>query len=169
MVDRNYYTINSNSYHTAWPDPKSKRPQLPNCSNLEGLLMTDEKFEHLRNWWWLRFDDVMAPAPEVLPPMRGVNHRINLVDMSIRHAERRATCPQALEDQLRVKMTRYEHAKWWVRRPVPTACPLLCIAKKDGSLRTVIDARNRNANTVLDVTPLPDMRYLMDCMARKKY
>ena len=49
------------------------------------------------------------------------------------------------------------------------ACPLLCIAKKDGSLRTVIDMCNHNANTVLDVTPMPKMRYLMDCMAHCKY
>src|SRR5260370_40666736 len=47
--------------------------------------------------------------------------------------------------------------------------PLLCIAKKDGSLRTVIDACQRNLNTVLDVTPMPDMWAIMDCMARKKY
>ena len=66
-------------------------------------------------------------------------------------------------------MARYERAGWWVRCPVPTACPLLCIAKKDGSLRTVIDAHNRNANMVLDVTPMPDMHYLMDCMACHKY
>ena len=52
---------------------------------------------------------------------------------------------------------------------MPTACPLLCITKKDGSLRTVIDACNQNTNTVLDVTPMPDMHYLMDCMARHKY
>src|SRR5258708_18335480 len=122
-VEENYYTINMNSYPTAWPDPKSKWPQLPNCLNLEGLLMTDEKFEHLRNWWWLQFEDVMALAPEVLPPMRVVNHRINLVNMSIRHPEQCATCPQALEDQLREKMTCYEHAEWWVHHPVPTACP----------------------------------------------
>src|SRR6266581_8335309 len=49
------------------------------------------------------------------------------------------------------------------------ACPLLCLPKKDGSLRTIIDARNRNANTVLDVTPMPDMRSIMDSLARNSY
>ncbi|SRR5258708_4379968 len=29
--------------------------------------------------------------------------------------------------------------------------------------------RNCNANTVLDVTPMPDMHYLMDCMVQCKY
>jgi len=48
-------------------------------------------------------------------------------------------------------------------------CPLLCLAKKDGSLQTIIDARNRNANSVLDVTPMLDMRFIMDSLARNKY
>src|SRR5258708_2063059 len=99
----------------------------------------------------------MAPAPKVLPPMRGVNHRINLIDSNVRHIKWCATCPQVLEDQLREKMARYEQAEWWVQCPVPTACPLLCIAKKYGSLRTIIDVCNWNANTVLYVTPMPGM------------
>src|SRR5258708_467239 len=49
------------------------------------------------------------------------------------------------------------------------ACPLLCLAKKDGSLWTIIDARNRNANLVLDVTPMLDMGFIMDSLARNKY
>src|SRR6266581_7095042 len=49
------------------------------------------------------------------------------------------------------------------------ACPLLCLPKKDSSLRTVIDARNHNANMILDVTPMPDMRSIMDSLARNSY
>src|SRR5260221_4678785 len=49
------------------------------------------------------------------------------------------------------------------------ACPLLCLAKKDGSLQTIIDARNRNANLVLDVTPMPDMHFIMDLLTQNTY
>src|SRR6266436_10071119 len=49
------------------------------------------------------------------------------------------------------------------------ACPLLCLAKKDGSLRTVIDARNRNVNSVLDITPMPDMHFIMDLLTQNTY
>ncbi len=162
-------SFNANSYPIRWPGPKSELLQIPNCSDLEGLPMTDKRFKQLRAWWWIQFEDIMVPALEELPLMRGVNHRINLIDMSLRHPEQHATCPQALKDQLREKMSQYECARWWVCQPVPTTCPLLCIAKKDGSLWTVIDAHNHNANTILDVTPLPDMRYLMDSMAQKRY
>src|SRR5258708_24168989 len=95
-------------FPSEWPHPKSKWLQFPDCSNLEGLPMTDGRFEQLRAWWQLRFEDVMALAPEELPPMRGVNHRINLIDPNARHVEQRATCPQALEDQLREKLAHYE-------------------------------------------------------------
>ncbi len=95
-------------FPSEWPHPKLKWLQIPDCSNLEGLPMTNGRFEQLRAWWRLRFKDMMALAPEELPPMRGVNHRINLIDPNVRHVKQHATCPQALEDQLREKMAHYE-------------------------------------------------------------
>src|SRR5260370_6340328 len=111
----------------------------------------------------------MAPAPETLPPFCKVNHRRNIINPDAWYMERRPMCPQALKGQLHEKLARYKCAHWWMRRPVAHACPLLCIAKKDGTLRTVIDARQRNSNMVLDVTPMPDMQAIMDSMVRKRY
>jgi hypothetical protein len=91
-----------------WPDPKSGK--LPDCSHLELRPMTDDGFLPLREWWRARFDDVMAPAPEVLPPFREVNHRIDYIDPNKRYHERCSTCPQALERQLHEKAEHYEHA-----------------------------------------------------------
>src|SRR5260370_41676466 len=100
----------------------------------------------------------MAPAPETLPPFREVNHRINIINTEAHYTERRPTCPQVLEAQLRDKLAQYECASWWVQRPVPHACPLLCIVKNDGTLRTVIYACQRNSNTIFDITPMPNMQ-----------
>jgi hypothetical protein len=111
----------------------------------------------------------MAPAPEVLPPFWEVNHRINFIDLNKRYHERHMTCPQALEQQLREKALWYECTGWWVRRPAVMVCPLLCLAKKDGTLRTIIDMWNCNANMILNVTPMPDMRSIMDSLARNTY
>jgi len=47
--------------------------------------------------------------------------------------------------------------------------PLLCIPKKDGKLRTVVDARQWNNNTVKDVTPLPDQEVICEDVAQAKY
>jgi hypothetical protein len=45
---------------------------------------------------------------------------------------------------------------------------MLCIHKKDKHLCTVVDARQRNDNTVKDVTPLPDQEVIREDMARAK-
>jgi hypothetical protein len=43
---------------------------------------------------------------------------------------------------------------------------MLCIRKKDSHLRTVVDARQRNENTVKDITPLPDQEVIREDVAR---
>jgi hypothetical protein len=43
---------------------------------------------------------------------------------------------------------------------------MLCIRKKDSHLQTVVDARQRNENTVKDVTPLPDQEVIREDVAR---
>jgi hypothetical protein len=43
---------------------------------------------------------------------------------------------------------------------------MLCINKKDSKLCTVIDACQRNENTIKDVTPLPDQEVICEDVAR---
>ena len=54
-------------------------------------------------------------------------------------------------------------------KAVYQASPLLCIPKKSGKLRTVVDARKRNDNTYKDVTPFPDQDQIRMDVARAKY
>jgi hypothetical protein len=54
------------------------------------------------------------------------------------------------------KITRYMQAGWWESVQTDQAAPMLCIPKKSRLLRTAIDARKRNDNTVKDVTLFPD-------------
>src|SRR5258707_8063242 len=68
-----------------WPSPSSGI--LPDCIHLEGLLMKDPQFIPLWKWWCKHFDDVMAPAPEVLPPLREANHQITLINPNKRYLE----------------------------------------------------------------------------------
>ncbi len=46
---------------------------------------------------------------------------------------------------------------------------MLCLPKKDGSLRTVFDCRQRNDNTIHDVSPFPDQEQIRMDVARAKY
>jgi hypothetical protein len=47
--------------------------------------------------------------------------------------------------------------------------PILCILKKEGILRTIIDQQERNANMVKDVTPMPDQDNIHNSVACTKY
>jgi hypothetical protein len=74
-----------------------------------------------------------------------------------------------MKPQLMEKVRAYTDAGWWIPKAVPQAAPLLSIPKKSGKLRTVVDCRQRNENTVKDVTPFPDQDQIRMDVARAKY
>ena len=98
-----------------------------------------------------------------------MNHSIPLIDETKRYTYRLPKCPEALKSQLLEKIERYVQAGWWIPAQVDQAAPLLCVLKKDGRLRTVVDLRLRNDNTVKDVTPFPDQDQIRHDVARAKY
>ncbi len=115
------------------------------------------------------YADLFQPVPPVLPPFREINHSIPLVDERKRYNYHLPRRPEALRTQLSDKIERYVQAGWWVPRAVDQAAPLLCVYKKDGRLRTVVDLRQRNDNTVRDVTPFPDQDQIRNDVARARY
>jgi hypothetical protein len=123
----------------------------------------------LREQWFEKYSDLLGPIPMELPPFREVNHRIPLMDDNLRYNYHLPRCPEALQEELRQKITRYTTAGWWEMKAVYQACPLLCVPKKSGKLRTVVDARKRNDNTFKDVTPFPDQDQIRMDVARAKY
>jgi transposase InsO family protein len=115
---------------------------------------------------------LFQPAEPKLPPKRPIEHEINLIDPDKKYPYRTPKCPDALKEQLLDKIAKYEKAGWWVRSPAKNVSPLLCVfkTKKDSNkLRTVIDARARNDNTVKDATPFPDQETIREDVARAKY
>src|SRR6266581_3758628 len=74
-----------------------------------------------------------------------------------------------MQEALATKIDHYVKVGWWFPASSKQACPLLCIWKTDGSLRTVIDARNHNSNMILDVTPMPEMRLIQESVTRARY
>ncbi|KAJ7177667.1 hypothetical protein C8R46DRAFT_1212413 [Mycena filopes] len=112
------------------------------------------RLHELRAKWFAVCADLMGPIPLELPPLREINHEINLIDEKAVYNYHLPRCPEALRPELRAKIQRYTDAGWWEMTSVSQAAPLLCIPKKDYKLRTVVDARQRNDNTVKDVTPV---------------
>jgi hypothetical protein len=133
----------------------------------QGLSQEDRAIyqEHMRNIC----KDIAITPPSELPLYRGVNHKILLIDDKKIIKYRTPKCPDALREQLLEKIECYTKAGWWVCTNASSAMPMLCIAKKDGKLRTVLDAQKRNDNTVKDITPLPDQDAICNDVARAKY
>ena len=127
-----------------------------------------DKYTHLREHWRNDYANIMDGVQEALPLWREVNHKIHLIDESKRYHYHLPRCPNSLRDEFYAKVNRYVNAGWWELKSVPQAAPMLCVRKKDNRLRTVIDARQRNENTVKDVTPLPDQEVIREDMARGK-
>lgn len=74
-----------------------------------------------------------------------------------------------MKPELMAKIKRYMDAGWWRRATVTQAAPILCIPKKNGSLRSVVDCRKQNENTDRDVTLFPDQDQIRMDVARAKY
>ncbi|KAG6881979.1 hypothetical protein C0995_016387, partial [Termitomyces sp. Mi166 len=119
--------------------------------------------------WQQEFVDIVNGTKEELPPWREVNHEINLIDEGKQYKYHLPRCLRVLQEQLCEKTNRYLNAKWWEPQVATQAALLLCIPKKDGTLWTVLDARQRNDNTIKDVTPLPDQEVIHEDVVKARY
>ena len=123
----------------------------------------------LREQWFEKCSDLLGSIPLVLPPIREINHRIPLTDPDLRYSHHTPRCPEALQEELQAKITRYTTAGWWEMKAVYQAALLLCVPKKNSKLRTVVDVRKRNNNTHKDITPFPDKDQIQMDIAPTKY
>ena len=131
----------------------------------------DNELQPLREKWIKKFTPIFGPPPSELPPLREVNHTIPLIDNNVQYSTRPPKCSTALFPLLREKTERYVKAGWWKAAHGKNALPLLAIPKTGAELklRTVIDARERNANTIIDATPLPNQEMIREAIASHKY
>lgn len=155
-----------------------EKPALPADANIFAARVdrpyTRADLPKLREKWKKKFEPVYGPPHNEIPlPGRGeVNHEIHLKDPSKAYAYRTPRCPDAFRGQLTEKIQRYADKGLWVPCASQHAIPLLCIpknARKQNELRTVVDARERNLNSFLNMTPLPDQDILRDAVARYPY
>lgn len=135
----------------------------------KNTVLSIDDIPRLRTQWFEKCKDFLQGVPEELPPIRSVNHHIPLIDPDKRYNYYLPRCPDALKTQLMEKITRYTRAGWWEPVQTDQAAPMLCMPKKNGKLRTAIDGRKRNDNTVKDVTPFPDQDEIRLDVARARY
>ena len=123
----------------------------------------------LQKHWEEDFADLFGGIPLELPPFREISHEINLIDENKRYNYHLPKCPDSLRPELAEKVKRYTTAGWWVPATACQAAPMLCVHKKSGKLRTVIDFRLQNDNLIKDVTPFPDQDAIRHDVARAKF
>ena len=102
-----------------------------------------------------KYSDLLGPLPLKLPPFREVSHKIPLINKSKQLKHRLPKCPEVFCSELTQKIKHYTSG-WQVPAAAKQATPMLCIPKKNGTLRTMFDLQQENENMWKDVTPFPD-------------
>jgi hypothetical protein len=103
------------------------------------IVCEDNDIPCLREEWMEKITALLSGIPLELPPLREVNHEINLVDPTKCIRYRLPKCPKNFHKDLSTKIERYTTAEWWVPAIAHQAVPMLCIPKKNGILHTVFD------------------------------
>jgi len=136
-------------------------------TNLNELKGEEDQLPDLRKKWVELAVDILTGAPPHLPPLQEVNHKIPLIDEIKRYNYHLPRCPDSLKPELAEKIQCYKNAGWWEETNVSQAA--LCVPKKSGRLRTVVDGRKRNDNTEKDMTPFPNQEQIRMDVAKGKY
>ncbi|KAG6870672.1 hypothetical protein C0995_011405, partial [Termitomyces sp. Mi166 len=142
-----YVEVNGHPAWTLWDSRSTTTGITPQFAHVKGKVKTqglsDNDIPQLRQAWQQEFADIVNGTKEELPPWR--------------------------KEQLHEKTNQYINAKWWEPWPATQAALLLCISKKDGTLWTVLDARQHNDNTIKDVTPLLDQEVIRKDVMKARY
>ena len=132
--------------------PKPKQMQSGTRPTLEEL---NAKLEPLCQKWLKEFACIYGPPPSKLPPLRAINHTIQLINPDAPYSLRPPQCSVALFPLLCEKTQCYIQAGLWKPTHGKNTVPLLTIPKISMELKlcTVINVQERNANTVIDSMP----------------
>ena len=151
------------------PDGKIGNRSL-SCEPVEGSHPTShmEGFDPIKE-----FPDVFPEEPSLkLPPLRkGFDCRINLIDENKKMNPAVIPVPPKWMSHFRQKIQQDLQAGRIYPSSSTQAASMFCVPKpgKPDEPRFVTDFRQRNANTVRDNYPLPNMTHIINDIARAKF
>ena len=103
------------------------------------VILRDNNIPQLLQSWDNNITNLVSGIPLKLPPIREVNHEINLIDPEKCIHYHLPKCPEHFCEELSQKIERYTTAQWWIPAVAHQAVPMLCIPKKNSKLRTVFN------------------------------
>ena len=149
------------------PDEKIGNRSL-SCEPVENPASHTKNFDPIKE-----FPDVFLEEPSLkLPPLReGFNCRINLIDENKKMNPAVIPVPPKWMPHFRQKIQQDLQAGRIYPSSSTQAASMFCVPKpgKPDEPRFVTDFRQRNANTVRDNYPLPNMTHIINDIARAKF
>jgi len=70
----------------------------------EKVHFSEEELNRVRKNWFNEFDDILQGTPEKLPPLREVNHEINLIDEEMKYKHHMPRCPASVRAETQEKL-----------------------------------------------------------------
>ena len=70
----------------------------------DGKEISEKDLLHLRQKWYNEYQEILQGTREQLPPIREINHEINLVDPAMRYKYHLPRCPTALREEFHKKL-----------------------------------------------------------------
>jgi len=133
-----------------------------------------QEASHLRSQIDSLLDEYVDVFPDKLPnrppPLRAINHRIQLINPDLVVRQRPYKIADRYEAQIRQLMDDFEAAGWIRKAAVRDAAPSFAVPKKNpAEARWVVDFAKKNQNIVKEHTVLPDMRRMRMAIARATY
>ena len=103
------------------------------------IVLKDDDIPQLHKSWDDNITGLVSGITLKLPPIREVNHEINLIDPKKCIHYWLLKFPEHFHEELSQKIKRYTTAQWWIPTVAHQVVPMLCIPKKNGKLCTVLD------------------------------
>jgi len=132
MIDESMASIDALKRKYATPVVGPNNPSQKDKGKTKEL--SDKEKQHLHQQWYDKFQEILQGTKGELPPLREVNHEINLIDPDQQYIYHLLRCPVPLREEFHAKINRYVNVGWWEPKTAAQAALLMCIPKKDGCL-----------------------------------
>ena len=143
-------------------------PLLVRNEGIEDVVFSDILYENKKIEIYellKRFEDVITNIPG---RTNMITHTITLKDKT--PSFKKPYClPFAIRDQIKQEIDNMKDAGIIENSQSPWAAPIVCVPKKDNTIRFCVDYRGLNSKTVFDPQPMPKIEDVLNKLGKAKY